>query len=120
MPSSVVCPKLVRKYAEKRDILSLESTYETLIQSYKDDTEKYVRGKKLTDVVRFILSYGWAFAGETITLGNFANSGYKSREVGDAFRILEKAMLLELVYPVVISSTTHHPGDGTKAKADMV
>lgn len=88
----------MRKYAEKRDILSLESTYETLIQSYKDDTEKYVRGKKLTDVVRFILSYGWAFAGETITLGNFANSGYKSREVGDAFRILEKAMLLELVY----------------------
>lgn len=38
-------PEAVRKYAEKRDILSLESTYETLIQSYKDDTEKYVRGR---------------------------------------------------------------------------
>lgn len=49
--------------------------------------------------VRFILSYGWAFSGETITLGNFANSSYKSREVGEAFRILEKAMLLELVHP---------------------
>jgi hypothetical protein len=30
----------------------------------------------------------------------YANSGYKSREVGEAFRLLEKAMLLELVYPV--------------------
>lgn len=92
-------PEAVNKYAEKRDIVGLESIYEMLIQSYKDDAEKYVKGKKLTDVVRFILSYGWAFAGETITLGNFANSGYKSREVGEAFRILEKAMLLELVYP---------------------
>ena len=99
-------PEAVRKYAEKRDLVSLESTYETLVQSYKDDAEKYVKGKKLTDVVRFILSYGWAFAGETITLGNFANSGYKSREVGDAFRILEKAMLLELVYP---SSSPQQP-----------
>ena len=93
-------PEAVQKYAESQDIIALEDIYETLVQSYKDDSEKYVRGNKLTDVVRFILSYGWAFSGETITLGNFANSGYKSREVGEAFRLLEKAMLLELTYPV--------------------
>lgn len=93
-------PEAVQKYADTQDILALEDVYETLVQSYKDDSEKYVRGNKLTDVVRFILSYGWAFSGETVTLGNFANSGYKSREIGEAFRLLEKAMLLELVYPV--------------------
>ena len=93
-------PEAVQKYAESQDIVILDDIYETLVQSYKDDSEKYVKGNKLTDVVRFILSYGWAFSGETVTLGNFANSGYKSREVGEAFRLLEKAMLLELVYPV--------------------
>ena len=93
-------PEAIQKYAESQDIIILEDIYEALVQSYKDDSEKYVRGNKLTDVVRFILSYGWAFSGETITLGNFANSGYKSREVGEAFRLLEKAMLLELTYPV--------------------
>ena len=93
-------PEAVQKYAESHDILALDDIYETLVQSYKDDSEKYVRGNKLTDVVRFILSYGWAFSGETITLGNFAHSGYRSREVGEAFRLLEKAMLLELTYPV--------------------
>ena len=92
-------PEAVQKFAETKDIIAIEDIYESLIQSYKDDSEKYVKGNKLTDVVRFILSYGWAFSGETITLGNFANSSYKSREVGEAFRILEKAMLLELVYP---------------------
>ena len=49
--------------------------------------------------MRFILSYGWSEAGESITLGNFAKSSYQSREVGEAFRLLEKAMLMELVYP---------------------
>lgn len=38
-------------------------------------------------------------AGQIITLGNFGSSAYNSREVGEAFRLLEKAMLLELVYP---------------------
>lgn len=93
-------PEAVQMYAEKNDVVAIEDVYETLVQAYKDDSEKYVVGNKLTDTVRFILSYGWAFSGETITLGNFANSGYKSREVGEAFRLLEKAMLLELVYPV--------------------
>lgn len=99
-------PEAIQQYAETKDVVAIEDVYETLVQAYKDDAEKYVVGNKLTDTVRFILSYGWAFAGETITLGNFANSGYKSRKVGDAFRLLEKAMLLELVYPV---SSTQMP-----------
>lgn len=93
-------PEAVQKYSEQGDVLAVDDIYETLVQAYKDDSEKYVKGSKMTDVVRFILQYGWAFAGETMTLGNFANSGYRSREVGEAFRLLEKAMLLELVYPV--------------------
>ena len=99
-------PEAVQQYADTQDVVAIEDIYETLVQAYKDDSEKYVRGNKLTDVVRFILSYGWAFSGETITLGNFANSGYKSREVGEAFRLLERAMLLELVYPM---SSTQMP-----------
>ena len=99
-------PEAVQRYADTQDIVTIEDVYETLVQAYKDDSEKYVRGNKLTEVVRFILSYGWGFSGETITLGNFANSGYKSREVGKAFRLLEKAMILELVYPV---SSTQMP-----------
>ena len=99
-------PEAVQKYSEHGDVLAVDDIYETLVQAYKDDSEKYVKGSKMTDVVRFILQYGWAFAGETVTLGNFANSGYRSREVGEAFRLLEKAMLLELVYPV---SSVHMP-----------
>lgn len=109
-------PEAVKIFAETRDIVALNDVYETLAQAYKDDAEKYVIGNKLTDTMRFILSYGWAFAGETITLGNFANSGYKSREVGEAFRLLEKAMLLEMVYPVSSTSMPIIPETRRKPK----
>ena len=39
-------------------------------------------------------------AGQSIKFNGFAGSEYKSREMGEAFRTLEKAMLLELVYPI--------------------
>lgn len=92
-------PEIVQRYAMHRDVLAMDSTYESLLQSYRDDVEKYVRGSKLTEVVRFILSYGWAMAGQIVTLGRFGGSEYNAREVGEAFRLLEKAMVAELVYP---------------------
>lgn len=92
-------PEIVHRYALNHDIYALDDVYDTLIQAYKDDVEKYVRGNKLTEVVRYILSTGWAKAGEAVTLGGFAGSQYGAREVGEAFRLLSKAMLLELVYP---------------------
>lgn len=52
-------------------------------------------------MIRYILEEGWAFAGQSITLGGFASSSYKARETGESFRTLEKALLLELVYPTV-------------------
>ena len=36
----------------------------------------------------------------TIKLGNFGESSYNSKEVREAFNILEKAFILHLVYPV--------------------
>ena len=64
-------PEAVQRYAETQDIVAIEDVYETLVQAYKDDSEKYVKGNKLTEVVRFILSYGWGFSGENHHLGQF-------------------------------------------------
>lgn len=102
-------PEAVQIYAERRDILSLESIYETLLQGYRDDVEKYAQGKLLPEVVRFILREGWHKAGQTVTLGGFAGSAYNAREVGEAFRLLEKAMLLELVYPTTATEVPATP-----------
>ena len=92
-------PEAVQRYCDHRDALAMDDVYETLLQAYRDDVEKYVRKSKLTEVIRFILAQGWNYAGEIITLGNFGHSGYRSTDVREALQLLHKAMLLETVYP---------------------
>ncbi len=94
-------PAVIKKYAEKRDIMAVNKLYEGLINAYSDDVEKYAPNNTLVQIIRFIINEGWRYAGETIAFERFGGSNYRSREVGEAFRILEKTMLLELVYPTV-------------------
>ena len=94
-------PQAVASYAEAEDIVALDSTYQSLIAGYMDDVEKYTKSNTLRNVIRHIITNGWSYADEQIAFDHFAASNYKSREVGEAMRILQKTMLLELVYPSV-------------------
>ncbi len=93
-------PEAVARYAAERDFTVLDKVYNGLLNAYKNDVEKYAKNDTQVSVIRYILEEGWAFSGETVTLGGFGGSPYKARETGEAFRMLEKAMLLELVYPL--------------------
>lgn len=92
-------PAVIMKYAQKRDVLACNKLYDSLLTSYSDDVEKYAHTDSLIQIVRFLIAEGWRYAGSTIAFERFGGSNYRSREVGEAFRILEKTMLLELVYP---------------------
>ena len=93
-------PAVISQYAENKDILSVKEVYESLIVSYQDDVEKYTQNTNLIRIIRTILSVGWASAGETITFERFGGTSYSSKEIGAAFQTIQKAMLLDLVYPV--------------------
>ena len=93
-------PEVVARYAAGNDIVALSKIYNQLLNAYKNDVEKYANSNTQANVIRYILDEGWAFSGQAITLGEFAGSSYKARETGGAFRTLNKAMLLELVYPI--------------------
>ena len=92
-------PEIIAHYAKHRDFVALNDIYETLLHGYRDDVQKYARNQTMAHIIRYILQEGWAFAAERVVLGGFAGSSYKSREMGEAFRMLEKTMLLELTYP---------------------
>lgn len=94
-------PAVIRKYAENSDMLAPQSIYESLITSYRDDSGKYAKNDTQHSLLSHILTAGWAEAAETIAFEGFAGSNYKSREMSEAFRTLERAMLMELIYPVV-------------------
>lgn len=94
-------PEAIKMYAQTRDLLSLDTVYDGLITSYSDDVEKYSPNDTQTKIMRHILEAGWQKGGEIITFERFGGSEYRSREVSEAFRTIQKAMLLELVYPTL-------------------
>ncbi len=93
-------PEVIKDFLEYRDYNRLKRIYERLIISYQDDVEKYARNDTMARVIRYIIGSAFRYAGSRITFEKFGDSPYRSREMGEAFRVLEKAMLLQLVYPV--------------------
>ncbi len=94
-------PAVVANYGRNKDIVSLYEIYESLLESYKDDIEKYASSDTLSKVIRHIIDTAWGYAGEQISFENFGASRFKSREMSIAFKTLEKALLLELTYPIM-------------------
>jgi predicted AAA+ superfamily ATPase len=92
-------PGVIQHYAEHRDLTMLTPVYDSLLVSYLDDVEKYARNNTLLQVIRHVTGNAFQHFGTRITFERFGNSNYRSREVGEAFRTLEKAMLLQLIYP---------------------
>ncbi len=96
-------PEIVHAFITTSDKSILGSIYEGLTASYIDDAAKYCSGRTMFQVLRHVLETSPMEAGKRITFQGFGNSAYRSREVGEALRILERAMIIQLLYPV----TTH-------------
>ena len=92
-------PEIVKIYAETRDLTLLKPTYEGLLVSYLEDIEKYTSGNAQTNQVRHVARQMFSEAGKRIKFEGFGQSNYRSREMGEAFRILEKAFLLLHLLP---------------------
>lgn len=99
-------PEIVKLYFEKGDLTEIKNAITNLLIAYKDDVEKYAVNNTSARILRFIIENAFKFAAERITFNNFGGSGYRSREISEAFRLLEKTMLLRLIYP---STSTRLP-----------
>ncbi len=93
-------PEIVAIYIENKDIVMLSNIYESLLTSYLDDVEKYSGNQNMTNIIRHTIQHSFTSASERIKFQNFGQSDYRSREVGEAFRLLEKTLILQLVYPI--------------------
>lgn len=109
-------PEAIVKYAEHRDILAVNPIYSTFLNAYSDDVQKYAQNKTMATVIRHILKEGWTYAAEPLSFNNFADSNYRSREMGEAFRTIERALLLELAYPVTTEQIPLMPNYRRKPK----
>ncbi|MBT3218262.1 MAG: ATP-binding protein, partial [Proteobacteria bacterium] len=99
-------PEVVARYAQTQEPTSLGSIYSSLLTSYLDDVSKYARNPTMELVLRHAIEAAPFEAGNRIKFAGFGKSNYRSREMGEALRTLERSMLLCLLFP---STSTEVP-----------
>lgn len=102
-------PEVVASFSQARDWIKLAAIYEGLLISYQDDVEKYARNSQQAKIIRHVIAAAPLQAGSRIKFQHFGQSNYGSREVGEAMRVLEKALLLKLVYPTTALAPPFEP-----------
>jgi predicted AAA+ superfamily ATPase len=92
-------PEIVKSYIRNKDLKALSPIYDSLIASYLEDVEKYASSDSQIQHIRHAISSSFPAAGKRIKFEGFGNSTYRSRDMSEALRILEKALLLQLIFP---------------------
>ncbi len=113
-------PEAVSLFIENNNIFSLKPVYQGLLTSYTDDVSKYAKNNSNAMIIRHILESSAFEAGKRITFVKFGNSPYRSREVGDSLRTLERAMLLYLRYPTTQTKIPLFPDKRKKPKLQLI
>jgi predicted AAA+ superfamily ATPase len=94
-------PEIIQHYVKHHDLSALTDTYDAILVSYLDDVDKYARNSTMVQVIQHCIRSLFTEAGKRISFAGFGNSNYKSREIGEALRLLERIMLAHLIYPVL-------------------
>lgn len=90
-------PEIVARYVEIMDVPSLSHLYRSLLISFVDDARKYARSSRAEPILRHAIEAAPLEAGKRVTFAGFGKSNYGSREMGEALRTLERAMLIKLL-----------------------
>jgi hypothetical protein len=113
-------PEVVNLYAQKNDITVLDGVFSSLIQSYSDDVDKYAASASQVQYIQHVIANVFKEGGTKVTFEKFGNSGYRSREMREAFRMVEKTMLIKLVYPCTSVKIPIKPNLGRKPRLHVL
>jgi predicted AAA+ superfamily ATPase len=92
-------PEAIKDYIKSNDIFSLNPIYSNLLTAYKEDVKKYARNEEMAAIIRFAIDSCPYEVGKRIKYQRFGNSNYGSEKMGEALKTLEKAMLIEIIFP---------------------
>lgn len=92
-------PEAIDIYIRDKSIIDLPKIYESIWSTYQNDVEKYTSSETERNVIKHIISTAHLYIDQRIKFQNFGNSNYRSREVGESFRNLNDAKIIQLIYP---------------------
>lgn len=92
-------PNITYSYLQEKNLSRILSLYASITEAYKADIEKYAANSTQRNILRHIMDTAPFEIDNRITFNNFGNSSFKTREVKEAINALEKAKILQLIYP---------------------
>jgi len=92
-------PEIINTFIEKDSLTELPKVYESIWGTYRNDVEKYAANETERKIIKHIISTAHLYIDQRIKFQNFGQSNYRSREVGEAFRNLDDARIIRLIYP---------------------
>lgn len=98
-------PEIVAADIQQHNLSDLSRIYESIWSTYKNDVEKYTSNDTERKIIKHLMDNAPLFMDERVKFQGFGSSNYRSREVGEAFRTLEEAKVIRLIYP----TTDIHP-----------
>jgi uncharacterized protein len=113
-------PAVVGQYVSHRGLAGLRPVYEEIMTRVQGEIDSSVSGSKSRELVSFALQNAFPYAATRIRFSGFGNSGYRSREIGDAFRWLEARMLLKLLYPSTGVTSPMLGDEGKSPRLQMI
>ncbi len=91
-------PEIVKRSAAGEPLAALQTTYASIWDSYRIDLERHAKSDAERKVLRFLLQAAPREA-DRFAYAGFGGSNYRSREVKEAFELLEMARVLRVVHP---------------------
>ena len=92
-------PEVIKIYmASNQSLTGLKDIYASIWETYKLDIVKYAKNETEAKVLRYIIESA-PFVRDRINFVGFGGSNYRSREVSEAFRALDLAKIIYLIYP---------------------
>lgn len=113
-------PEAISVYAETKDIEALSPVYNSLLQGYNEDIEKYAKNQEQARILSHIATSCWAEAAQSVTFARFGESSYSSSQIHDGMNILERAYLLSLDYPITAVKAPAKPNKRRSPKMIML
>jgi predicted AAA+ superfamily ATPase len=98
-------PEALTIYLQSRSYSMLKEIYDAIFMGYIEDVEKYSNLAKAKYLIHAI-DRAPLYAGVRITYEKFGESSYRSREIKEAFDVLERALI---VYRARSSTSTQIP-----------
>ncbi|RQP15087.1 MAG: DUF4143 domain-containing protein, partial [Parapedobacter sp.] len=102
-------PEVIKVDRENRQLSDLVSVYESIWSTYKNDVEKYTSNDTERKIIKHLMDSAPLYVDERIRFQGFGNSNYRSREVGEAFRTLDAARIVRMIYPTTDLSPPLRP-----------